>query len=141
MGWSIGFTRIFFAILAGFLAIFVASEYSCRKGLNLYLAFVITVLLIVAIGYFIKRLVNFLCIDFLDKIGGLAINVCVWLILYMNIIMPTVMTCENYTLDKSSGRIYKTISCFVKSKIPLFKNYGFSYTHLKSKLQNFKNKT
>ncbi|MDR2666123.1 MAG: hypothetical protein LBB92_01575 [Endomicrobium sp.] len=141
VGWSVGFTRIFFMILAGFLAIFVVNKYSHLEGLNLCLIFVITALFIIVIGcYFITRLINFLYMNFLDKISGLVLNVCIWLMLYINIIIPTVMTNKNYALDISNGKVYKTVSYFMKSRIPLLKDYVFPYVHLKSKLQDFKNK-
>lgn len=140
IGWSVGFTRIFFVILAGFLAIFVVNKYSRLKGLNLCLIFVVTALFIIVMGCFIKRLINFLYMNFLDKISGLVLNICIWLILYINIIIPTVMVNKNYSLDISNGKVYKTVSYFMKSKIPILKDYVFPYVHLKSKLQDLKNK-
>jgi Ca2+/H+ antiporter len=136
VGWSVGFTKIFFTILAGFLAAFISSKYSYREGLSLYLTFVVVAVLTIVLGCFIVRLVDFLCMNFLDKIGGLVLSVCVWLILCTNVIVP-IMVYENYVLDKSSGKICRTVSCFIESKVPLFKGYVFSYAHLKSKLQNF----
>lgn len=140
IGWSVGFTRIFFVILAGFLAIFVVNKYSRLEGLNLCLIFVVTALFIIVMGCFIKRLINFLYMNFLDKISGLVLNICIWLILYINIIIPTLMVNKNYSLDISNGKVYKTVSYFMKSKIPILKDYVFPYVHLKSKLQDLKNK-
>ena len=140
IGWSVGFTRIFFVIFAGFLAIFVVNKYSRLEGLNLCLIFVVTALFIIVMGCFIKRLINFLYMNFLDKISGLVLNICIWLILYINIIIPTLMVNKNYSLDISNGKVYKTVSYFMKSKIPILKDYVFPYVHLKSKLQDLKNK-
>ncbi|MDR1401035.1 MAG: hypothetical protein LBI98_01835 [Endomicrobium sp.] len=134
VGWCVGFTKIFFSIFAGFLATFVISKYSYRESLSLYLIFVITALFIVIVGFFVMKLVNFLCMNFLDKIGGLMLNVCIWLVLYVIVIVPNVMICEDHVFGGSGGKIYKTVSCFVKPRIPLLKDYVFPCVHLKSKL-------
>lgn len=121
LGWLVGFTKTFFTVSAGFLAIFIASKYSCG-GLSLYLIFAIIALLVIILGCFAARLLNFLYMGFLDRIGGLALNVCIWLILCVNVIIP-VMTQKNYISNVSKGTIYKSVSYIVRSKIPLFKNH------------------
>jgi len=120
LGWSVGFTRTFFAVLSGFLAIFVSNKYSYGERLNLYLIFVITALFVIVLGCFIARFIKFLYMGILDRIGGLMLNACVWLILFVNVIVPIIPN-NSYALDASNSTIYRTVSHIMQSKIPLFK--------------------
>jgi uncharacterized membrane protein required for colicin V production len=90
LGYSVGFTRTFFAVLAGFLAIFAASKYPHQEGLNFYLVFAITALLVIMSGGFTLRLISFFYLNILDRIGGAVLSACVWLIVSVNIIIPAV---------------------------------------------------
>ncbi|OEG70124.1 hypothetical protein ATZ36_06005 [Candidatus Endomicrobiellum trichonymphae] len=121
LGWSAGFARTFFAILAGFLAVFVASKYPHQEGLNFYLIFTITALLVIMAGGFTLRLISFFYLNILDRIGGAALSVCVWLAVSVNIIIPAVFcgTCISY----GQSYIYKTISRVMQSEVPVFKDY------------------
>lgn len=121
LGWRAGFTRTFFAGLAGFLAIFAASKYPYQEGINFYLVFAITALLAIMAGGFTLRLISFFYLNILDKIGGAVLSACIWLIVSVNIIVPTVI-CGNHVSDRTS-HIYKTISNIMQSKIPVFKDY------------------
>jgi len=120
VGWFVGFTRTFFAVLAGFLAVFAASKYPYQEGLNVYLIFIITAFFVVIVGCFVLRVINFFYLSFLDKIGGVVLNVCVCLILCVILIIP-VATRKDYASGNSTC-IYKTVSS-VLSKVPYLKNY------------------
>lgn len=123
LGWSVGFTRTFFAVIAGFFAIFIANKYPYQEGINFYLVFAITALVVILIGAFMLRIISFFYLTILDKIGGLILSVCVWLIVSLNVIIPT-MTHGIYAVDKSTHTtIYKIISHILQSNIPVFKNY------------------
>jgi hypothetical protein len=121
LGWSVGFTRTFFAVLAGFLAIFTASKYPHQEGLNFYLIFIITALLVIMLGGFTLRLIRFFYLNILDRIGGAALSGCVWLVVSVNIIIPAVFcgTCMSY----GRSYIYKTVSRVMQSKVMIFKDY------------------
>jgi uncharacterized membrane protein required for colicin V production len=121
LGWSTGFTRTFFAVLAGFLAVFVANKYPYQEGLNFYLIFTITALLVIMSGGFTLRLISFFYLNILDRIGGAALSACVWLVVSVNIIIPAVFcgTCMSY----EQSYIYKTVSRVMKSEVPVFKDY------------------
>jgi uncharacterized membrane protein required for colicin V production len=121
LGWSAGFTRTFFAVLAGFLAVFAASKYPHQEGLNFYLVFAITALLVIMVGGFTLRLISFFYLNILDRIGGAALSACVWLIVSVNIIVPTVFCGTYMSCDQSY--IYKTVSRIMQSEVPVFKDY------------------
>jgi uncharacterized membrane protein required for colicin V production len=119
-GWNVGFTRTFFAVLAGFLAIFVASKYPYQEGINFYLIFVITALFVVVIGAFTLRLIKFFYLNILDRIGGAILSICIWLIVSINIIIPTII--QKYALDESEHTIHYAISNIMQSKFQGFKS-------------------
>lgn len=121
LGWSAGFTRTFFAVLAGFLAVFAASKYPYQKGLNFYLIFAITALFVVMSGGFTLRLISFFYLNILDRIGGAVLSVCVWLVVSVNIIIPVVLcgTCMSY----GQSYIYKAVSRVMQSEVTVFKDY------------------
>jgi uncharacterized membrane protein required for colicin V production len=121
LGWSVGFTRTFFAVLAGFLAIFAAYKYPHQEGLNFYLVFAITALLVIMSGGFMLRLISFFYLNILDRVGGAVLSVCVWLIVSVNIIIPTVF-CGTY-VSYGQSYVYKTVSRIIQSEVPLFKDY------------------
>ncbi len=121
LGWSAGFTRTFFAVLSGFLAVFAASKYPYQEGLNFYLVFTITALLVIMSGGFTLRLISFFYLNILDRIAGAALSACVWLIVSVNIIIPAVFCgpCMSY----GQSYIYKTVSRVMQSEVPVFKDY------------------
>ena len=121
-GWSAGLTRSFFAVLAGFLSIFAASIYPYQEGINFYLIFIITLVVVMMAGGFILRLVRFFFMNIVDKTGGAALSVIVWLIVAINVVIPT-LTHGTRVLDGSTRTVYKTISKSMHAKIPLFKDY------------------
>ncbi len=120
LGYSVGFTRTFFAVLAGFLAIFAASKYPHQEGLNFYLVFAITALLVIMSGGFTLRLISFFYLNILDRIGGAVLSACVWLIVSVNIIIPAVF---GTYVSHGQSHICVTVSRIIQSKIPVFRNY------------------
>ncbi|MCA6071441.1 MAG: hypothetical protein LE168_03545 [Endomicrobium sp.] len=125
LGWSVGLTRTFFAVLAGFVAVFAASKYPYQEGLNFYVIFVITALFIIMLGGFILRMISFFYLSILDRIGGAVLSVCVWLIVAINVVIPT-MTHSTHILDRPTHTIYTAISHTMQSKLPIFKDYVLS---------------
>ncbi|MCL2334569.1 MAG: hypothetical protein FWC57_00715 [Endomicrobia bacterium] len=122
LGWKAGLTRSFFAVLAGFLAMFAAHKYPYHDGINIYLVFVITALFVMMAGGFTLRIVHFFYMNIVDKAGGAALSVLVWLVVSVNIVVPT-LTHGTHALDGSTHTLYKTISDTMQRNIPLFRDY------------------
>ncbi len=122
LGWSAGLTRTFFAVFAGFLAIFAADKYPYQEGLNFYLVFLITAILVIIAGGFVLRIVSFFFMKPFDKAGGAVLSAAVWLIVSVNVIIPT-LTYGTHALDGATHTVYKTISSTMHTQIPLFKDY------------------
>ena len=123
LGWSAGLTRTFFAVLAGFLSIFAASRYPYQEGINYYLIFVITALFVMMIGGFVLRMVKFFFMNPVDKVGGAVLGVFVWLIVCINVVIPTLTHGTNALEGPKQNTVYKTISKTMHSNIPLFRDY------------------
>jgi hypothetical protein len=123
LGWSAGLARTFFAVFAGFMAIFASTKYPYQEGLNFYLVFLMTALLIIVLGVLTLRIIKFFYLNILDRLGGALLSVCIWLIVSINVLIPT-MTHGTHALDRSTNNIiYTTISNTMQSKIPMFKDY------------------
>jgi hypothetical protein len=123
LGWSVGLIRTFFAVFSGFMAIFVSTKYSCQESLKFYIIFAITALFIIMLGALTLRIISFFYLNVLDRLGGALLSVCVWLIISVNILIPTMTYGTTYTLNKSTSIIYATISNIIQSKIPIFTNW------------------
>ena len=115
-------TRSFFAVFAGFISIFAASKYPYHDGINVYLVFVITALFVMMIGGFTLRVVRFFYMNTVDKAGGAVLSVLVWIIVSINVVVPT-LTHGTHALDGSTHTLYKTISKAIQTNIPVFKDY------------------
>jgi uncharacterized membrane protein required for colicin V production len=120
-GWNVGFTRTFFAVFAGFSAVFVATKYPYQEGINFYLIFAVTALFIFMIGAFTLRVINFFYLNILDRIGGAVLSICIWLIVSINIIIPTIT--QIHALDESKHTVHGTISDAMQFKFQGFKDY------------------
>ncbi|MCL1971620.1 MAG: CvpA family protein [Endomicrobia bacterium] len=121
-GWSAGLTRSFFAVLAGFVSILAAEKYPYQTGINYYLIFVICALIFYMAGAFTLRVVRFFYMNLIDKIGGAALSALVWIVVCINVVIPT-MTHGTHALDGSARSFYKTISTSMQQNIPFFTDY------------------
>jgi hypothetical protein len=120
LGWSAGLVRTFFAVLAGFIAIFAADKYPYQEGMNNYLIFSIAAVFIIMLGAFTLRIINFFYLNIFDRIGGVFLSLCVWIIIFINILIPSV---NNWTsLDLKNSYVYIS-AMTIQLKIPIFKNY------------------
>jgi uncharacterized membrane protein len=121
LGWSTGLARTFFAVFAGFIAIFAANKYPYQEGMNAYLIFSIAAVFVLMVGTFTVRVIKFFYLNILDRIGGAFLSVCVWFVIFTNVLIPTMTSGTN--LNKSNSYAYTVISQTVHSKAPIFKDY------------------
>jgi uncharacterized membrane protein required for colicin V production len=122
LGWRAGLTRSSFAVFAGFISIYAANKYPYQEGVNSYLIFFISALIIFIAGAFILRLVHFFYMNIIDKVGGLFLNIAVWLIISINVLVPT-LTYGTAVLEASKYSLYRVISEQMHLRIPVFKDY------------------
>jgi uncharacterized membrane protein required for colicin V production len=121
LGWSTGLARTFFAVLAGFIAIFVSDKYPYQEGMNAYLIFSISAIFVIMLGAFMLRIINFFYLNIFDRIGGAFLSLCVWLIVFINVIIP--LLASRIQFDESNNYIYSVIARTMQSKTPIFKDY------------------
>ncbi|AKL98611.1 hypothetical protein [Endomicrobium proavitum] len=139
LGWQAGFTRSFFAALAGFAAMLAANMYPYKEGVNAYFVFLIAALFVILAGGFILRLVQFFYMNLVDKTCGAALGVLIWVIVAVNVVVPT-LTQNLASSEGSQGTlIYKNISAGMHKKLPEFKNYIPPFLELEDKAASLHN--
>jgi hypothetical protein len=123
LGWSAGLARTFFATLAGFFAILAAKKYPYQEGMNSYLIFLIASVFVIMIGVFTVRVINFLYLNILDRIGGMLLSVCVWLVVFIYVVIPAIVSWTQ--IDVRNSYVYSVIVIIntMHSKTPIFKDY------------------
>ncbi|MDR3195375.1 MAG: hypothetical protein LBT58_01050 [Endomicrobium sp.] len=121
LGWSAGLARTFFAALAGFIAIFAADKYPYQEGMNAYLIFSIAAAFVVMVGAFTVRVIDFFYLNIFDRIGGAFLSACVWIIVFINVIIPSVTNGTRF--DGSNSCVSAAVARTIQSKIPVFKDY------------------
>ncbi|MDR1928532.1 MAG: hypothetical protein LBQ07_00340 [Endomicrobium sp.] len=123
IGWSIGLTRVFFSVFAGFISIVIIFKYVFQEGSNFFLIFTIVLLSVVLIYSFISKTVNFFHLNILDRFGGMLLGLFIWFILFVNIVVPTV----NYKGFLLNKLVYTTVHTFIDdiiySKISVIYDY------------------
>jgi uncharacterized membrane protein required for colicin V production len=124
LGWSAGLVRTFFTVLSGFMAVFVATKYSHQEIMNFYFIFAITALLIIILGSFTLKLIGFFYLKTLDKIGGAVLSMLVWLLVSINVVIPTAIhdgiVCVS---NRPTSIVYVTVSKIIQQNIPMFQNH------------------
>ncbi|MDR2402046.1 MAG: hypothetical protein LBD32_01090 [Cytophagales bacterium] len=121
LGWSAGFARTFFAALAGFIAILAANKYPYQEGMNSYLIFLIATAFVVMIGAFTLKLIDFFYLNILDRISGMLLSVCVWLVVFVYVVIPTMIS--RAQIDVRNSYVYSVITNTVYPKTSFFKDY------------------
>jgi hypothetical protein len=121
LGWSAGLARSFFAALAGFIAILAANKYPYQEGMNSYLIFLIAAVFVIMIGAFTLRVINFFYLNILDRVGGMLLSVCVWLVVFIYVVTPTIVSWAQ--IDVRNSYVYYVIINTIHSKTPIFRDY------------------
>ena len=137
IGYYAGIIKSFFAVVSGFFAIILAENYPYQVGINYYFVFVAVALIIFLVGVFVFKIVKFLYLSIFDKLAGACLGFFLWLILSVNVIIPSLDVYANQIQSK----IEKTTSIISKlSKItcPSFGKYIPSFIDNK-KIKNIQN--
>ena len=137
IGYYAGIIKSFFAVVSGFFAIILAENYPYQVGINYYFVFVAVALIIFLVGIFIFKIVKFLYLSIFDKLAGACLGFFLWLILSVNVIIPSLDVYANQIQSK----IEKTTSIISKlSKVTLriFGKYIPSFIDNK-KIKNIQN--
>jgi hypothetical protein len=121
LGWFAGLARTFFAVIAGVIAILAANKYPYQEGMNSYLIFLIAAVFVIMIGVFTLRVINFFYLNILDRVGGMLLSVCVWLVVFIYVVTPTIVSWSQ--IDVRNSYVYSGIINTMHSKTPIFKDY------------------
>ena len=100
IGYYAGIIKSFFAVVSGFFAIILAENYPYQVGINYYFVFVAVALIIFLVGIFIFKIVKFLYLSIFDKLAGACLGFFLWLILSVNVIIPSLDVYANQIQSK-----------------------------------------
>ncbi|MDR2709220.1 MAG: CvpA family protein [Elusimicrobiota bacterium] len=145
LGWKAGFTRCFFALLAGFLAIAAASKYPNQEGLNFYLIFLIVAVAVFIGGALSFRAVNFIYMTIFDKAAGMILAALVWTIVSVNVVIPALDAKFKFSANSSNLKapLYREVDIYIRTHIPIFRRASTSdlTTNIEQKFEDVVEKT
>ncbi|MDR2860243.1 MAG: hypothetical protein LBV66_00225 [Elusimicrobiota bacterium] len=121
-GWKAGFTRSFFACLAGFISILAASKYPNQEGINFYLIFAISTVVVFMRGAFVLRAINFFYMTAVDRTFGAILGALVWTIVAVNIVIPSFdykFRAEENPNDRTP--LYRIVDETIRTQFPIFR--------------------
>ena len=122
IGYYAGIIKSFFAVVSGFFAIILAENYPYQVGINYYFVFVAVALIIFLVGIFIFKIVKFLYLSIFDKLAGACLGFFLWLILSVNVIIPSLDVYANQIQSKIE-KTTSIISKLSKITLPIFGKY------------------
>ena len=122
IGYYAGIIKSFFAVVSGFFAIVLAESYPNQVGINYYFVFVAVAIIIFLVGIFIFKIVKFLYLSIFDKLAGACLGFFLWLILSVNVIIPSLDVYANQIQSKIE-KTTSIISKLSKVTLPIFGKY------------------
>ena len=137
IGYYAGIIKSFFAVVSGFFAIVLAENYPNQVGINYYFVFVAVALIIFLVGIFVFKIVKFLYLSIFDKLAGACLGFFLWLILSVNVIIPSLDVYANQIQSKIE-KTTSIISKLSKVTLPIFGKYIPSFIDNK-KIKNIQN--
>jgi len=111
-GFKVGVLMSLFYFIAGFGGAWVAQSYSHALGINYYIVFIVVALLLLIIGFVIKRVVGALFLGWLDRSLGFIMGaiIAIWLVI-------SVMYPYTLNMDKAVQGI-TSVSYFSQKVLP-----------------------
>lgn len=114
-----GIIRTVFAVLAGFISILLAENYPYQYGINYYLVFAFSALVVFFIGLFCVRVLRFLCLSIFDKLAGAAVGLILWFVICANCLVPTL----TQGVEEMENGFTNSVSNIVQKTMPIFDEY------------------
>ena len=128
-----GIIRTVFAVLAGFISILLAENYPYQYGINYYLVFAFSALVVFFIGLFCVRVLRFLCLSIFDKLAGAAVGLILWFVICANCLVPTL----TQGVEEMENGFTNSVSNIVQKTMPIFDEYIPKFA-IDKKLKNTK---
>ena len=107
IGFEVGLIRSFFAFCAGFISILLAQNYPEQAGINYYLVFVVSAIVIYLVGLFFVRVVKLFYLTLFDKFAGIILSVCICFVFTANFVLPQIKKYTNGTKTTVGASIQK----------------------------------
>ena len=90
IGFEVGFIRSFFAFAAGIISITLAKNYPMQEGINFYLVFFVSAIVVYLVGLFIVRLLKLFYLTLFDKYAGIVLSICICFVFTVNFVLPQI---------------------------------------------------
>lgn len=119
-----GIIRTVFAVLAGFISILLAENYPYQYGINYYLVFAFSALVVFFIGLFCVRVLKFLCLSIFDKLAGAALGLILGFVICANCLVPTL----TQGVEEMENGFTNSVSNIVQKTMPVFDEYIPKFT-------------
>ena len=107
IGFEVGLIRSFFAFCAGFISILLAQNYPVQDGINCYLIFTVSAVVIYLVGLFFVRVVKLFYLTLFDKFAGIVLSVCICFVFTANFVLPQIKKHTNGAQTKVGASIQK----------------------------------
>lgn len=120
IGFEVGLIRSFFAFCAGFISILLAQNYPVQAGINYYLIFVVSAIVIYLAGLFIVRVVKLFYLSLFDKFAGIVLSFCICFMLTVNFVLPQINKKTNGAKTTVGASIQKA---YYNNVLPIIKKY------------------
>lgn len=114
-----GIIRTVFAVLAGFVSILLAENYPYQYGINYYLVFAFSALVVFFTGLFCVRVLKFLCLSIFDKLAGAVVGLILGFVICANCLVPTL----TQGVEEMENGLTNSVSKIVQKTMPIFDEY------------------
>jgi len=118
IGFEVGFVRSFFAFAAGIISVMLAKNYPMQEGINFYLVFSVSAIIIYLAGLFIVRIVKFFYLSLFDKFAGILLSVCICFMFTVNFVLPQINKQTNGVQTRVGNSIQKI---YYNNVLPIIK--------------------
>ena len=109
IGFEAGFIRSLFAFAAGIISITLAKNYPMQEGINFYLVFFVSAIVVYLAGLFIVRVLKLFYLTLFDKYAGIILSICICFMFTVNFVLPQIAKHTNgihTTVGNSIQKIY-----------------------------------
>src|SRR5271157_4474180 len=107
-GFRTGIVSTIFCLSSGFLGLIAATKYTVALGMNFYLVFLLTAVLVIALGLFLGRIVQDKILGTFDNVMGMILGACFGIMLVSILMFPVLnkLSWQNqvYVVSSYSGR-------------------------------------
>ncbi|MCK9582367.1 MAG: CvpA family protein [Endomicrobiales bacterium] len=124
-GFRVGVLMSLFYFIAGFGGAWVAQSYARMLGINYYIVFIVAALLLLIIGFVIKRVVGALFLGWLDKSLGFIMGAIIALWLVISVMYPYTLNMDKAVRKITSASYFsQKVLPWLNNKFPVLQKFS-----------------